>query len=518
MIKNIELKRQNEINDIKAFRSLIQKCFDVMDINENNFYSNYTPSKSNKNKLTNGELSQDEENNRIKHKKLKKPKPLITSSKDKKYLLNQIRNVAIDVLGGYSLVFKKQMVKKDVINPSEIPSEKPFGNENLNEGEEKIKNADDNYNVEYKLVELNDSKEMQIDDGNGIAIDKKEINSIQNTYESIMSGLEHKIIICELSDEKLQEKESNKIVEIQESKENAEFIDYPNDNSSNSFSVKLNEKEEKSENKEEENQTKLDHGIEGESVEQAELNHVNGDLEVKSKISDSNDKIDKIISEDENNEINNLDANEEMKIDENYEQINQENLNNIFSESQYPGLENKNDFEKIIENASIKIKDKRHAKEYTYKLQNYRNIYGKTVIINYHPLSYNDSLNPYLFPWYYIKCRNMKPYDIMNQYKGWIKDEDTYNKEILKLPIIQSNRVNQESNIANKKGKKKKLGSRSNNLSINNKFVSSNFSNVFDNLVNKEIPIAYVASDSAVNEILYCYCKNPNSTDIMTGN
>ena len=54
MIKNIELKKQTEINDIKTFRVLLQKCFDTLGI-QDKIINLDTPLKSSKNRLGSGE-------------------------------------------------------------------------------------------------------------------------------------------------------------------------------------------------------------------------------------------------------------------------------------------------------------------------------------------------------------------------------------------------------------------------------------------------------------------------------
>ena len=523
MIKNIELRRQNEINDIKAYRALIQKSFEVLDINENIYYSNYTPSKSKKNKLISGELSQDDENNEIRHKKSKLRHEL--TPKDRKDILNQIRSVAIDVISGYSLVFKKQIVKKELKNPSENFSEKPNINENSNKEEENIKEPYNNNYIEYKIFELNDSKDMQIDDDNKQAMYKRvieinddKINPILNIHKSILSGAEHNIIRCELTNEQSKEKDTNTFMEIQESQNNSE-MNNDSINFSRSSDLENQEKIEKSSLKEEQNQIKMDQHQEEKNIEQAELSYSHGDLEANSHmIPDSLNNDELIFPVDQNNEINNPETNLDMEKKENNNKNIQESLNDsIVCESENISLENENkdEIHQNIENEA-KIKDKKQAKELIYKIQNYRNLYGKTSIISYFPLTYNESVNPSLFPWYYIKCGNMKPFDIVNQYKRWIKDEETYKRDILKLPVVQTYHVYHDIYNADKKGKKKKLGSRSNNLTINNQFIASNFTS---NIENKENLNNVVVAEAGANEILYCYCKNPDADDlVMTGN
>ncbi len=514
MIKNIELRRQNEINDIKAFRALIQRCFEVLDINETVFYSNYTPSKSYRNKIANGELSQDDENNRKKHKKLKLRHEI--TSKDRKDILNQIRSVAIDVVSGYSLIFKKQIVKKDVKQPIEDPSENHIIYQYLNK-EEDIKELHDNNNIEYKLIEYVVTKEMQIDEGNNLNnILNREIDIIKeknplmpNIYENILSGRSEFLV------RQNKERDYDSLLDIPFSKNIVELND-DSINNSKSSNFEIEEKIEDSDLNNDKNQIKIDQNKKDLYSNQGLLNLESDDFVANEQmIIDSKDNFNQITSEPKNKEIKDLEAYEEIKVDENNNKCNQEFFNNTFvSESNIHFLENeyKNETFKVTESGT-KIKEKRHGKEYNYKIQNYRNLYGKTLFVNYTPLNYNDSTNPYLFPWYYIKCGNMKPFDIVNHYKKWIRDEETYKKDILKLPVTHINHINHEENNANKKGKKKKLGSRSNNVATNNQsevtYISNkNPENIYYNKV----------IETEENKILYCYCKKHNNGEFMTGN
>ncbi len=115
-----------------------------------------------------------------------------------------------------------------------------------------------------------------------------------------------------------------------------------------------------------------------------------------------------------------------------------------------------------------KIKETKSIKEFNYILQSNKNSQVK-IPIN---LSYNDSLNPKLFPWYYIKCGNLTPFEIFNIYKKHIKNDELYKKIILKNSfnvfsgLLNTDKIQTYKNNITKKQKKKKLGFR--NLIMNN--------------------------------------------------
>jgi len=516
MIKNLELRRQNQINDIKAFRTLIQKCFDVLDINENINYLNYTPSKSNKNKISNGELSQDDENNGIRVKKSRNT--IEISSKERKDILNQVRNIAFDVVSGYCLVFKKQSLKKhEIKNPTENPSEKRLVNENSNEEGKKEKSQDENDGVEYKLNKSDDSNEMLIDEGNEqkhiitktIEIINKNM-PFQNIHENILLE-RHSILRCELSNDYNKEKNTN-LREIPISKINEEKTSV----------CENQEKSSESEQKEQEIQINIDQSFFENDTDQIKNKSQIDDIERNSALAtDSEDKIDQIPSNKEKKEINVSETIEIMKSDQ-FDNQNFQEIKTKYIDSDFKINDLENEFAKIpnIKNAEnqVKNKDKKHVKEFSYKLQNNRNLIGKSPFINYNPLSYNDSLNPNLYPWFYIKCANMKPIEILKVYKRLIKDYEMYYKNILGLPYNLNVLSNQETNNLNKKGKKKKLGSRSINNAINTQTTALSLNhNIISNLDNQLTSNNFISLEANANETLYCYCKKPTSNDLMIG-
>jgi len=90
MIKNIELRRQNEINDITTYHSLIRKSFDllgIMDYKPRYYDSDYLNKK------------------RV---KLGKDIKIEFSAKEKKDLFNQVRNIVFDMSTNFLISFKKQ--------------------------------------------------------------------------------------------------------------------------------------------------------------------------------------------------------------------------------------------------------------------------------------------------------------------------------------------------------------------------------------------------------------------------
>lgn len=515
MIKNIELKRQNEINDIKAFRSLIQKCFDLLDINENISYINYSSSKLNKSKFINGELSQDDDNGVMLNKAKNR---MEISSKERKEILNQIRNVAFDVVSGYCLVFKKQLVKKiESKNINENPENITLINDNDNFQQESIRWCEEKKEIlEYKFMETNEHEEMEVDDENkkdpmltrGIEIDFINKNSIQNIHETLLTEDKNNILRCELI-----KKDSNNFIEIPVNSQMQ----------NNASSINLENQTNSSESKEPKN------GITVEKLTEENIFHSIKDIIVnsgediqspKNLVYDVNIENEQKVYIDQGNKINNSDHDFSQNKQIENKISNESYSDNMSAKSKIYVFDN--EIASNVSNKALglqnKTRDKKHIKEFIYKLQNNRILIGKSPFINFNPLSYNDSLNPNLFPWFYIKSGNMKPIDIVRFYKKYIKDDEMYHKNILRLSHSTNILSYSEANILNKKGKKKKLGSRivNNSINVRAETLNCNQANTYntDNQLNSD---NYVTANSALSEILYCYCKKPTSSDLMIG-
>lgn len=98
-------------------------------------------------------------------------------------------------------------------------------------------------------------------------------------------------------------------------------------------------------------------------------------------------------------------------------------------------------------------------------------------------LTYLDTLNPFIFPWYLVQILNLTPYEAYIIYKKeLVPDEYSYNRIILKKNISL--------------GKKLKFKQKRNSLN--------------------EIVIPVIANDQTAEEAnLYCYCKGKYPADFM---
>lgn len=144
---------------------------------------------------------------------------------------------------------------------------------------------------------------------------------------------------------------------------------------------------------------------------------------------------------------------------------------------------------KDISNLSIPIKinygEDKNAKEYSYdknkKLKN--------------NISYLDTLDSKIFPWFLVKISNFTPAEAFNEYKQLVPDELSYNKLILKKS------VSVKSKLTNKKGLSKQTTTILPCLSV---IYSNNDSHKFE---------IYKPEEG-----LFCYCKMPFlEGDFMVG-
>jgi len=537
MIKNIELKKQNEINDIKAFRTLIQKCFETLDIHDNVTYQNYTPSKSSKNKLCSAELSQDEDNHVFRNKKSRISSEICY--KDKKEILNQIRNILYDINSNFTLVFKKQYNKKtdnnklnkEINNQPASSIKDDIGNEIIEKIQSekfyKLCEKSENKGI-YQNIPDEESSKMHIDECNFENIkeaDKNEAPVAEDENKDISINSEDKqddIISenfyseAEIKDSKnlnKNELNNNKLSLCEEIEFNNINLGGPNENKQNDI-ITINKEINGTKDKLENDNFKINKLEENSYMNTLEFfknkNENNETINYQKEFSSQN--IDMTIENEEKKKIESLDNLESTSCEKSKILINSCSKKkiscNIFN----------NEKDQFLEKIP-KTKENKTAKDYNLILVPNKNFINKN---SRNRLTYNDSLNPNLFPWYYIKYSNFSPYDIVSIYKNFIKNEEIYNKSILKInyPVstINPGNVYLEPYTYNKKGNNMKL-----NPKINNNGIFCQDNNIEyahplpekTSLVNNEILTNSIIHESTRIENIYCYCKNPGGNELL---
>ena len=626
MIKNIELKKQREIDDILYFQTILAKNFELLKKFDKNNELNLSICKNVKNR------------NFVSEVPLKKSLKILNKTKEitkkeRKDIFNQIRLIVYDIGSNFTFNFKKHFKKVEIKNPNENCEKKiKFSTDTIKNNQKKynkINFSNDKITNYYKTPEINKKFEE---------IETKTENNLNILFEDLVMKKE----------ENLSENKTKDIFNIKESYKISEYENFNNINipeitsnlEINDNIFLLNKKAENenktissyyhieetpkteinknSENKEEnikidlmitDRNNYLD--IKEESlyiniINEHEENKIISDNEfpedsnIESKSSNIPFKADIIIPIEEtyqedfsgnsekyqNSNILNDNFIESNNINENLIQIiEKKKYNNIFmlhtmnsnieqqnaiknciiderinsnfkneiNKDFYQEKENKKinsvndnlenetdmdtnkfskDFLTTIKNKKIKIeskdefslnknsnldtdkKDLNKNNGIIYNLISCKNNSFHSSKLTY--LSFNQTLNPKIFPWYYIKSKNLNPFEIFNLYRKTVKDEELFYKIILKIPYLKNkNIVNIDSNKF-KTGKRKKLKANLNffkNKKINDNFLSTQKTEIINNLnISME-------NNTEEDNTKYCYCKKSTAecNDEMIG-
>jgi hypothetical protein len=513
MIKNIELRRQNEINDISTYHELIKKSFDLMGIMD------YKPRYIDIDYLNKKRI------------KLGKDIKIEFTAKEKKDLFAQIRNIVFDMSTNFLITFKKQ--KKKIDNKKTIMKIDEGDNKtNSNEKNMLINNDKDhiennfNKNVSLIIKDLdlnnicnfnNDDIEMKIEEN---------IKDKENSFSKVNLNTIHKECFdnennksisfsSEDKEEKYEEEENDEDSEDQEKEEDILSIskeekqsminndigsDYDNYNNSDNEITDVNQEEIIISRAGNENK-KLNNNNNENNIDNSDLNDNHNENydekftskenknEINGKYNTSSSDLDNI-NDDNNVQIKIFNDNEKYRETYNDNRYGNTNTNYNINNINYQNFKENN-------NEIITNKDKDNI--FTTKFEMIAPKINNTKKLNLIPITFKETLNPKIFPWFLIKVGNFKTIEIFNFYKKTIKDENLFHKLILKnkANILENNNILIDS--IPKKYKK----ANNNNILDNN-----NYNNLQGNIntINEE-NLNNLENIEIIDHTKYCYCR-----------